>query len=53
MANSKVRKIYEELKSHDWLFFKTPTFTNRFETRFEWGNIDLIIYVEVGKIKDG
>ena len=49
----KVKEIYNKLISEDWLYKRTPKFTNQMETRFKWGNIDLNFSVENGMIKDG
>ncbi|KAL4492019.1 hypothetical protein ABPG72_008440 [Tetrahymena utriculariae] len=37
----KIKEIYTELKSWDWIYGHTPQFTNTIETRFDWGIIDV------------
>jgi len=43
--NPTIKKIYTELTSWEWLFQKTPQFTNNLETRFDWGIIDIFFKV--------
>lgn len=46
----KLRKLYEEYSDWNWRFGRTPSFENNFETRFDWGIIDLYVTAEKGKI---
>ena len=45
----KINEIYSEISSWEWLFQKTPQFTNNIETRFDWGVVDLFVKVIDGK----
>jgi hypothetical protein len=49
----KIDKIFQELKSEDWLYIQTPAFTNQFEKQFPWGNIDFYVEVKNGAISNG
>ena len=42
----KINELYNELKSHSWLYQSTPKFTNNIETRFDWGVVDVYLHVE-------
>jgi lipoate-protein ligase A len=46
--NAQIKKIYNELTSWEWLYQKTPQFTNNLETRFDWGIIDIFVNVVDG-----
>lgn len=39
--NPHVDKIFNELRSWDWLYGNTPNFTNELEKRFDWGIVDI------------
>jgi len=39
-------------KSWDWRFGKEPFFTHRFDTRFYWGCVDILLEVEHSRIKN-
>jgi lipoate-protein ligase A len=43
---------YQWLASWDWRFGKTLAFTHRFETRFDWGTIDIRCLVDKGLIQN-
>ena len=45
----EVKSIYDELTSWEWIYQKTPDFTNEMETRFDWGVIDLMFEVKGSK----
>lgn len=45
----KVKQIYQEITSYDWIYQRTPDFTNEMETRFDWGVIDMMVEVKDGK----
>ena len=47
----KIDDLYNELKSHSWLYQTTPKFTNNVETRFDWGVLDMYFHVDKCKIK--
>merc|ERR1719197_84782 len=40
-------RYYEQLESWDWRFGNNPQFSHHFETRFDWGTVD--VHVEVHK----
>lgn len=45
----KIKELYNELRSKEWLYGTTPKFTNNIETRFDWGVVD--VYFQVEKCK--
>ncbi len=45
-----LKKYYNQLKSREWLFGKTPDFSVSFETRFDWGGIEIEIKTEKNRI---
>ena len=44
----EIQRIYEELTSWEWLYQKSPDFTNEMETRFDWGVFDVQVQVKGG-----
>ena len=54
ILNSKLelKLEYENLISWDWLYGKTPAFTDAYKKRFPWGEIELLLTVYSGIIKD-
>jgi lipoate-protein ligase A len=44
------QKYHNELRAWDWRFGQTPEFTNNFETRFDWGLVDVYIQSQDGLI---
>jgi len=48
----EVKKIYDEITSWEWIYQKTPDFTNEMETRFDWGVVDLMFEVKGGKFSE-
>lgn len=51
-GNQSVRKYYEEISDGNWILEKCPEFSNNFETRFDWGILDLFLEVRKGRIVD-
>ncbi|KAL0478981.1 lipoate-protein ligase [Acrasis kona] len=49
--NKKWKQYHDELVDWDWRFGKTPEFSNQFETRFDWGLVDVYLTSENGVIK--
>jgi lipoate-protein ligase A len=49
--NQKVGGVYNQLVSWEWLYQKTPEFTNNIETRFDWGIIDVFFKVTDGNMQ--
>ena len=45
----KVKEIYDEMTSWEWLYQKSPDFTDEMETRFDWGIVDMSVQVKGGK----
>ena len=45
--NPIIQKIYNELIDYEWLYQKSPKFSNNFEKKFDFGLFD--IYVNVAK----
>lgn len=48
----ELNQHYQWLASWDWRFGKTLAFTHRFETRFDWGTIDVRCEVDKGHIQN-
>ncbi|KAF8819342.1 lipoyltransferase and lipoate-protein ligase subfamily protein [Cardiosporidium cionae] len=50
-------KIFKEhhakLTSWDWNYGKTPSFSHKMETRFDWGTFEIFLTVENGVVKSG
>ncbi len=47
-----LNKYYQQMAEWDWRFGKTPEFSHRIETRFDWGLIDLHMDVKQALITD-
>ena len=47
-----LNKYYQQMADWDWRFGKTPEFSHRIETRFDWGMIDLHMDVKQAVITD-
>jgi lipoate-protein ligase A len=43
--HDNVKTIYQQWTAKEWVLGQTPEFTNNFETRFDWGIVD--VYLEV------
>ncbi|MDC7224549.1 MAG: lipoate--protein ligase [Spirochaetales bacterium] len=43
--------LYEKMKSPDWIYGKTPTFTHRLEERLSLGHMDIQLEVKKGIIR--
>ena len=54
LLNSSVelRNEYEILSSWDWLYGKTPEFTDSYKKRFFWGEIEILLKVNNGIVAD-
>lgn len=48
----ELNSYYEKLADWDWRFGKTPEFSHRVETRFDWGIIDIHLNVEGATITE-
>ena len=46
-----LNKYYQQMADWDWRFGKTPQFSHRIETRFDWGLIDLHMDVKQAMIE--
>jgi lipoate-protein ligase A len=44
--------FYESLKDWNWRFGETPAFEHHMETRFDWGNLDVNMNCQEGRIID-
>ena len=47
-----LNKYYQQMADWDWRFGKTPEFSHRIETRFDWGLIDLHMNVRQAVIEE-
>lgn len=45
------KKYYDELRDWNWRFGKTPQFSHNFETKFDWGLMDVYLESEKNMIK--
>ena len=43
---------FELMKSHEWLYQKSPDFTHRIDRRFYWGGIEINLNVQQAEITD-
>jgi len=50
--DKKWQNYHDELVDWDWRFGKTPEFSNQFETRFDWGMVDVNLTCENGVIRE-
>ena len=48
----RLNKYYQQMADWDWRFGKTPEFSHRIETRFDWGLIDLHMDVKQAVIEE-
>lgn len=48
----EIRELSKKYASWDWIFGRKIEFSDSFEKRFEWGNIELLFHVESGVIKE-
>ncbi|MAF77833.1 MAG: lipoate--protein ligase [Halobacteriovoraceae bacterium] len=48
----KVKEYYEQLKDWDWVYGKTPKFNHKFETRFQWGGVEVHLNSNKGMIEE-
>lgn len=46
-----IQKYIDHAKSWKWRFGEEPPFTHRFETRFKWGTIDILLQVKSNVIQ--
>ena len=51
-SNEELKAEYEKLIYWDWLYGKTPDFTDTYKKRFSWGEIELLLNVHGGIIDD-
>ena len=51
-TNPELKFEYENLISWDWLYGKTPAFTDAYKKRFPWGGIELLFTVHSGVVED-
>ena len=47
-----LNKYYQQMADWDWRFGKTPQFSHRIETHFDWGLIDLHMEVQQAMIEE-
>ncbi len=50
--NHHLNKFYEMMADWDWRFGKTPEFSHKMETRFDWGIVELHLNVKKAVIDD-
>lgn len=51
-SNAELKSEYDKLVSWDWLYGKTPDFTDIYKKRFSWGDIELLFNVHGGIIEN-
>jgi lipoate-protein ligase A len=52
MDNKEFRDLYERYSSRQWKFGETPEFDLTFSRRFSWGEIELLLQLNNGYIKN-
>ncbi|KAL8425402.1 hypothetical protein Efla_003630 [Eimeria flavescens] len=45
-------KHVQKLNDWDWVYGKSPQFSSSFQTRFDWGSVEVGVVVEEGTIKE-
>lgn len=51
-SSDELRNECEMLSSWDWLYGKTPEFTDSYRERFSWGEIEILLKVNNGFVAD-
>lgn len=51
-ALPQVERYYEQLKSWDWVYGKTPSFQSVRKQRFDWGGVEFHLDSEKGRIQE-
>lgn len=52
VTNVELKSEYDKLVSWDWLYGKTPDFTDTYKKRFPWGDLELLFNVHGGIINN-
>ena len=52
LNEDKIKELEQKFSAWDWIFGRKIPFTNHIARRFKWGNIDMYIAVDAGKIQD-
>ncbi|RAM57653.1 lipoate--protein ligase [Candidatus Phytoplasma oryzae] len=47
----KIEKMSEKYSSLEWLYHGHPPYSKILKKRFEWGNIEILLYLKQGKIE--
>lgn len=47
-----LNSYYETLRSWDWTYGKTPSFSHRLDHRFEWGTVEIHLDAERGHMRE-
>ncbi len=47
-----LNQYYETLRSWDWTYGKTPSFSHRLDHRFEWGTVEVHLNTERGHMRE-
>ncbi len=50
--NTEIEKLQEKYSSWDWRYGQAPDFDITYETRFDWGDINLGLSLKKGKIQE-
>ena len=50
--NAEIEKLQEKYSSWDWRYGQAPDFDITYETRFDWGDINLGLSLKKGKIQE-
>ncbi|KAI8815133.1 hypothetical protein BJ742DRAFT_782466 [Cladochytrium replicatum] len=51
-ANEEIQQVYEELMTWEWIYGQTPEFHQWLNHKFSWGELDLLLLVRNGLIKE-
>ncbi|TPX65884.1 lipoyl(octanoyl) transferase [Chytriomyces confervae] len=49
-SNPKMQEYYDEIKTFEWKWGQTPTFTHAIEKEFRWGHLKSIVTISEGVI---
>lgn len=48
----ELNRYYETLRSWEWTYGKTPSFSHRLDYRFDWGTVEVHLDTERGRMKE-
>jgi lipoate-protein ligase A len=51
-SEPELRLLYDQLRSWDWRLGKTPYFTHQLRKRFAWGEMDVMLTCDKGRVEN-